>query len=241
MRPRLAMAGWMRVSACVGIVCMCLAAAAPPARASAPLTRADLLASERRLAELGYWTGPVDGQVDEVSRQALVAFQKVEGRRPSGRLTRDELTALRVAAPPAPLESGPPHFEVDLARQVLFFVSEGRVSHVLPISSGSGKPFTHRGWGRGDALTPCGRFTVFQRLSGWHKSPLGVMYNPLYLVGGIAIHGSPDVPPRPVSHGCIRVPMFASRRLPSLIPPDMPVVVYGCPPPPAGAVADALD
>ena len=40
------------------------------------------------------------------------------------------------------------------------------------------------------------------------------MYNPLYIVGGIAIHGSLDVPAYPASHGCIRVPMFASQRLP---------------------------
>jgi len=54
------------------------------------------------------------------------------------------------------------------------------------------------------------------------------MYNPLYLVGGIAIHGSLDVPAKPVSHGCIRIPMYAARRLPKLVPREMPVVVYGC-------------
>ncbi len=236
------MAGTRRALALAGIAggLLCAgAAAAPAARGSAPLTRAELRGAEQRLAQLGYWVGPVDGHLDEASRQALVAFQKVEGRRPTGRLRRDELSALFAAAPPEPLEAGPPHFEVDLARQVLFFVSEGRVSHLLPISSGSGKPFAHRGWGRGDALTPCGRFTVYQRFAGWHKSPLGAMHNPLYLVGGIAIHGSADVPPRPASHGCIRVPMFASRRLPNLIPPDMPVLVHGCSPPPAADIAAA--
>lgn len=60
------------------------------------------------------------------------------------------------------------------------------------------------------------------------------MYNPLYIVGGIAIHGSLDVPPRPVSHGCIRIPMYAARHLPGLVAKDTPVLVYGCPdePPP---------
>jgi hypothetical protein len=215
------------------------AAAGAAASAPTPLGRTDFRDAERRLADLGYWAGPADGNFDDASRHALVAFQKVEGRRPTGRLTRDELRALFAAAPPIPLEPSPPHFEVDLARQVLFFVSEGRVSHVVPISSGSGKAFAHRGWGRGDALTPCGRFTVYQRIAGWHKSPLGAMHNPLYLVGGVAIHGSADVPPRPASHGCIRVPLYASRRLPSLIAKDMPVIVHGCAPEPAVALAAA--
>jgi len=48
------------------------------------------------------------------------------------------------------------------------------------------------------------------------------------VVGGIAIHGSLDVPPHPASHGCIRVPMFASRRLPAMVPLKTPVLVYGC-------------
>lgn len=217
------------------------AAVTAAASTPAPLGQTELRAAERRLADLGYWAGPADGNFDEASRHALVAFQKLEGRRPTGRLTRDDLRALFAAAPPVPLEPSPPHFEVDLARQVLFFVSEGRVSHVVPISSGSGKAFTHRGWGRGDALTPCGRFTVYERIAGWHKSPLGAMHNPLYLVGGVAIHGSADVPARPASHGCIRVPLFASRRLPSLIPQDMPVLVHGCPqePTPASVAAAA--
>ena len=43
---------------------------------------------------LGYWTGPVDGALDSGSRHALIAFQKVEGRKRTGKLTRAELQAL---------------------------------------------------------------------------------------------------------------------------------------------------
>ena len=46
--------------------------------------------------------------------------------------------------------------------------------------------------------------------------------------GGIAIHGSEDVPAYPASHGCIRIPMFASQRLTSMVPKGTPVYVYGC-------------
>jgi len=194
----------------------------------APLTHDDVRRGEARLAALGYWVGPIDGVLDPVSRQAVVAFQKVSGRKATGRLTRADLAALDRAVPPLPRETGPAHVEVDLARQVLFLVDgEGKVGNILPISTGTGKPFRENGYS-GVADTPCGHLEVFSKLSGWKKSPLGEMYNPLYVVGGIAIHGSLDVPPHPASHGCIRVPMFASRRLPAMIPLKTPVLVYGC-------------
>ena len=194
-----------------------------------PLSQAEIRQAEQRLADLGYWTGPIDGVWDGVSRNALVAFQKVQHARATGQLTRAELNALAMAAPPRPRESGGAHIEVDLARQVLFLVdSEGRVGNVLTISSGSGKTFHEKGYPETHAVTPCGHLEVFAKASGWKTSPLGQMYNPLYIVGGIAIHGSLDVPAHPASHGCIRVPMFASERLPRMVPKGTPVFVYGC-------------
>ena len=199
------------------------------ARASGPpLSAAEVKAAQKRLVELGYWAGIASGPWDATWRHALIAFQKVEWRKPTGVLTRAEWDAMLPTNPPAPRETGPAHIEVDLARQVLFMVDDyGATSHVLPISTGSGRPFRAPGW-QGIADTPCGHFTVFSRGYGWHHSQLGEMYNPLYIVGGIAIHGSLDVPPRPVSHGCIRIPMYASQSLPKLVPRNMPVVVYGC-------------
>lgn len=207
-----------------------------------PLSVAEVNAAQRRLLELGYWAAAAapGGPWDASWRQVLVAFQKVEWRKPTGVLNRDAWNQLLRAEPPSPKEGGPAHLEVDLARQVLFLADDaGVVSHILPISSGSGRPFHAPGWGQATADTPCGHFTVFSRSSGWHKSQLGEMYNPLYIVGGIAIHGSLDVPAKPVSHGCIRIPMYAARRLPRLVAREMPVVVYGCADeaPPAAAVA----
>src|SRR5262249_31535189 len=70
--------------------------------ARAPLTKADARRAEERLAGLGYWVGPVDGVLDPVSRQAVVAFQKIAGRKATGRLTRADLSALDRAVPPLP-------------------------------------------------------------------------------------------------------------------------------------------
>jgi putative peptidoglycan binding protein/L,D-transpeptidase-like protein len=206
--------------------------ASPAVRAgtkAGPLSPAEIRQAEERLAALGYWTGPVDGQFDEVSRQALLAFQKIDGRKATGQLTRRDLAALARAVPPLPRETGAAHIEVDLGRQVLYFVdAEGKVAHILPISSGSGKTFHEKGYPETHALTPCGHLEVFSKGSGWKKSPLGEMFNPLYVVGGIAIHGSLDVPAYPASHGCIRVPMFASCKLPKMVPLKTPVLVFGC-------------
>ncbi len=198
----------------------------------ATLTKAEVRIAEQRLSELGYWTGPADGVWDGASRQALIAFQKVEKARPTGILTRAEFNALTAGVPagvPIPRQTGAPHLEVDLGRQILFLVdAEGKVANILPISSGSGKRFHENGYPETHAVTPCGRLEVYSKASGWKKSPLGEMHNPLYIVGGIAIHGSQDVPPYPASHGCIRIPMFASYLLPGMVPVGTPVLVYGC-------------
>ena len=187
---------------------------------------ADVLLAERVLSELGYWTGPVDGRWDAGTRHALVAFQKVEGRKRTGRLDDDELTALRGAARPTPRENEGPHVEIDLTRQVLFTVDEsGAITRVLSISSGNGRPYASRGQ-RGIAITPPGRFRIERKISGWHRSPLGLLYEPSYFRRGWAIHGSSSVPVYPASHGCIRVPMYAALELSELLKLGTPVLIY---------------
>lgn len=212
-------------------VVVLIALVAGPAAASekAALSRAAILQAEQRLANLGFWTGPVDGVWDGASRQALVAFQKTQRARPTGQLTRAEWNALSAAVPFRPREARGLHVEIDIARQVLFLVDgEGKVGNILPISSGSGKTFHENGYPETLAVTPCGRLEVYAKTSGWKTSPLGKMHNPMYIVGGIAIHGSEDIRTYPASHGCIRIPMFASHLLPKLVPKGTPVYVYGC-------------
>jgi len=182
--------------------------------------------AEQRLADLGYWVGKIDGQWDAISRQALIAFQKVTSRRPTGQITRAEFQALLRASPPTPREIGEPHVEIDLQRQVLFFVdAEGKVSRILPVSTGSGKEFTSEGWSRA-ALTFPGRFNIYMKVPGWKKGPMGSIYYPNYILGGIAIHGFPSVPTKPASHGCIRIPMFAAIEFSKLTPLRTSVIIY---------------
>lgn len=192
----------------------------------ARITAAEIREAEQILSDLGYWVGRVDGTLDEASRHGLVAFQKVEGREAKGRLTIEELEALREAAPPEPLERGKAHIEVDISRQVLFVVEEdGTVSRVLPVSTGNDKFFSEKGFAA-RAYTPRGRFLVERKLMGWHESTLGLLYYPNYILGGVAIHGSPSMPAYPDSHGCVRIPMFAAKTFSEMTPAGTLVLIH---------------
>ncbi len=189
------------------------------------LTRAQTREAERLLSNLGYWTGAVDGLFDPATRSALIAFQKWEGRPVTGRLTLDELEAIRTSASPKAREPGYAHVEVDLDRQILMLVNDQDEVRVLPVSTGTGKPFVEEGE-KSIAYTPRGRFLVYRKGVGWEKGPLGSVYYPNDISGGISIHGSGNVPLEPASHGCIRIPMFAAREVSRLMPAGTIVLVY---------------
>ena len=168
-------------------------------REAGPLKRVELKEAERRLSEMGYWTGPADGVIDNVSHSALIAFQKWEGRKVTGRLTRAELNAIRNADAPQPKDTGYKHVEVDLDRQVLLLTDgEGAVTRIVPVSTGSGKRYKEKRMS-GLAYTPRGRFRIYGKLSGWRRSPLGLLFYPNYFSDGLAIHGNPEVPHSPRS------------------------------------------
>src|SRR5512145_2974325 len=77
--------------------------ATAPARA---VTRSEAQEAEARLADMGYPTGRVDGVIDGTTRSGLILFQKWEGRKVTGRLTRDDLEAILTSDAPAPKDSG---------------------------------------------------------------------------------------------------------------------------------------
>jgi len=95
------------LTACL-LVCS-VASVAWAQRGNPALTQAQIKEAEQRLAELGYWTGRVDGVFDVGSRSALIAFQKWEGRTVNGRLSVDELEVLRSGEAPKPKDPGYEH------------------------------------------------------------------------------------------------------------------------------------
>ena len=183
-------------------------------RDAGPLKRAELKEAESRLKEMGY------------RQHALITFQKWEGRKVTGRLTRAELNAIRDATAPRPKDSGYKHVEVDLDRQVLLLIDDdGAVTTILPVSTGSGEHYKEKTMS-GLAYTPRGRFKIYGKIAGWRKSPLGLLYYPNYFSDGLAIHGNPEVPHTPRSHGCVRIPMSAAKEMSEQLEIGTIVLIY---------------
>ena len=182
---------------------------------------------EQRLNDLGYWITKVDGKRDDSTRQAIIAFQKVERRKRTGVLSASDMELLQNASRPTPkYASGPAHVEVDIGRQVLFYVGDdGVVQKVISVSTGNEqKYFDDNKWQV--AHTTRGNFKVQWKYNGERKASLGTLYYPSYFNGGIAVHGSPSIPPYPASHGCVRIPRFADKALFRIMPVGMAVNVY---------------
>lgn len=181
---------------------------------------------QRRLVQLRFDPGPVDGAYGGKTLMAVWAFQKTQGLRADGVVgarTRRALAHPRRIGAASPSRR-PNRIEIDKRRQLLMLWRNGRLRLVTHVSTGTGRRYCHRGHCE-RAVTPVGRYRVFRRIHGWRHAPLGLLFNPLYFNGGIAVHGARKVPSRPASHGCVRVPLHIAQYLPRLVPPGMPVRV----------------
>jgi PKD repeat protein len=162
-------------------------------------TGASVAAIRSGLAALGYEVPPPGGGFDADLLDSVYAFQKVQGLPRTGIFGAADWAKLASPVRPHPRFAGPAdHIEVDKAHQVLYIVRGGKIATIVPVST-AGVP--------GD-YTPVGRFAIIRKVLGFDPSPLGTLYDPMYFVGGYAIHGNPSVPPYPASHGCVRVPMW---------------------------------
>lgn len=159
---------------------------------------------QQRLLALGYWLTTVDGKFGATTQQAVYALQKAAGQSPSGVVTAKTWRALNNGVRPSARSTSGTVIEVDLKRDLILFVTNGRVNYILNTSTGGGFVF-HENGVREVATTPRGHFTTYRVIDGPHQAPLGLLYRPRYFFQGVAIHGSTSVPPYPVSHGCVRV------------------------------------
>jgi peptidoglycan hydrolase-like protein with peptidoglycan-binding domain len=185
-------------------------------------------ALQQRLADLGFWLGDADGNYGQLTRQAVMAFQKAEG------ITRDGVAGpqtqqhLQSASRPSPRDASGDHIEVDLERQLLLVVRGGQVHWALNTSTGNGEAYARPSGGSGVARTPRGDFAIERQINGMRRAELGNLYRPKYFRGGIAVHGSGSIPAHPASHGCVRVTNSAMDLLWSsgLAEIGTPVTVY---------------
>lgn len=205
------------------------------------------LALQERLHQLRFDPGEVDGRFGLKTTMAVWAFQALAGLPRDGIVTLELELRIASAAPATMMrpDLGPTHTEVDLDRQVLTVWGDGRLELVTHVSSGSGVAYCERGR-CGDAVTPLGDHRYQRRIVGERRAPLGILYDPVYFKGGIAVHGAPSVPVRPASHGCVRIPLHISDDFQGLVADGEAIAVFrggvgpsAVVPPPAGPAAPA--
>jgi lipoprotein-anchoring transpeptidase ErfK/SrfK len=204
----------------------------PPAAPALPATAhpgdhgKGVAALQRQLAALGYEVRKVDGQYGPATEHAVVAFQKVNRISRDGVAGPRTMKALAHPRRPRPRMGGSGlHLEADLTLQVIYVVSGGGIRQILDASSASGRTYLSHGSVR-RAHTPEGSFRIGRKIDGWHRSYLGLMYRPAYFDGPYAIHGAPNVPPYPASHGCIRVTTASMDTIFGKLVPGTRVLVY---------------
>jgi N-acetylmuramoyl-L-alanine amidase len=152
---------------------------------------------KQRLWQLGYALPSVDEGFGYRTYEAVLAFQKVHRLARTGRVDgRLWRLVLRNAAPRPRVHRGD-YLEVDKSRQVLMEVRGGKVVRVIHVSTGA------------TGNTPIGTWRVYREVFGWDW----ILYHPMYFLRGFAIHGYPEVPTWPASHGCVRVPLWLAPAL----------------------------
>jgi lipoprotein-anchoring transpeptidase ErfK/SrfK len=183
---------------------------------------------QRRLIAEHYDPGTVDGNYGAQTEEAVWAFETVNRLPQTSRFGPRSWNAL--ARPKSPRVVAPrgarTRVEVNLTTQLLVLYERGKVALISHVSSGGGYKFCETGDGCDNyAVTPTGNFKVYWKDSGWSTSPLGQLYDANYFYKGYAIHGEGYVPDKPVSHGCVRVPVHTAVILYKKLNVGMPVFV----------------
>jgi len=172
-----------------------------------------VLLLEQRLVDLQYRLVDIDRRYDFRTADAVLAFRKVQRMLRVSTVDAGIWRALAHPLRPRPRTSTSGfHIEVDQSRQVLYTVRDGSVTNIMHVSTGK-------------ASTPTrdGSFSVTSKLAGYSDHQL---YYPSFFDGSRAIHGWPDVPTYPASHGCVRVPYWNAKWIYGLAPIGTRVIVY---------------
>jgi len=154
----------------------------------------------------------VDRSYGEPTKDAMIAFNKIQHRARTGSVGASTWNALANPKRPRPRVKSPrSHIEIDQSRQVVMFVRKGKVKWILHSSTGL------------NGATHDGVYRVHRKIAGYSG---GRLYYPSYFDGLRAIHGWPEVPTYPASHGCARIPMWAATWAHGKAPIGMQVRVY---------------
>lgn len=204
------------------------ASPAKPKASAKPAFAYDVAAVQRKLTDLGYFAGAIDGRPGAALASAVMGFQKVQELGLDGVVGPTTLAALDAPKVPSLKGSAPAdRVEVDLTKQVLYVVKGGQIVRIMPVSSGNGATYKQKNGAKARALTPSGYYTIERRIVGERVADLGTLYDPQYFYRGWAIHGSNSVPAGPASHGCIRVSRANGKYLLQALNTGMGVFIYG--------------
>ncbi len=153
-----------------------------------------------RLVALRFRVPGVSSKITTAAGDSIVAFQKayglprtyVFGAADWRKLDVARLIKVRHASPKT-------HIEVDKTRQILMIVKGGKPYGIIAVSTGA------------TGNTPVGRFHILRKApstSTWLGS--AILWRTMDFYGNFAMHGYPEVPPYPASHGCVREPMWVA-------------------------------
>jgi lipoprotein-anchoring transpeptidase ErfK/SrfK len=159
---------------------------------------------QKRLAALGYWLGSPGGYFGDATQQAVYALEKAAGIARTGIVNQQFVDALNADTVPTPKTTSGNAIDVDLERDLVEIVQNGRLVYTLNTSTGGGYTYVQSGV-TNVAITPRGHFSTGRVVDGVVVDTLGTLWRPRFFVGGYAIHGDSFVPPYPDSHGCVRV------------------------------------
>ena len=172
----------------------------------------EALLFNRLLQQAGYNMGDVSDRFDESTGLAVLAMRKVND------LPRTEdydpslfemLLRGRGAFEPVHDQDGR-YVEVDLSRQVMALIEDGKPTDVFHVSTGA--------FG-----TPTGTYSFYSKSPGYNQKG---MYYSVYYSGNYATHGYYTVPTYPASHGCVRNPEVYSVFIYNWISLGDPIYVY---------------
>jgi lipoprotein-anchoring transpeptidase ErfK/SrfK len=187
------------------------------------LSTAEVKWAEQRLTDLSYRPGPIDGVKDKYTKSAVIAFEEWEGLPRDGVIGAAVWTRLQTATRPTPTQTSPgtnPWIEVDKTKQVLLYCKDGAVVWTLHVSTGTASV-------SGGRVTPSGTWTI---LAKWAMPSYRSTYYPMDYDASqdpiLAIHGYPNVPTYPASHGCVRLETWDQDALFPLIAIGTYVYIY---------------
>jgi putative peptidoglycan binding protein/L,D-transpeptidase-like protein/sporulation and spore germination protein len=176
----------------------------PEVKSPAP---ADPRAVQTKLAALGYLPqAAVNGTFDYRTMQAVLAFQAWEGLQRDGVVGPQTSKRLAAAVAPLPLSRAPGrHVEIYRQRGVVLLIDGSKLVRAIHTSTGIGGDDPDLG-------TPPGTWKIYRKeLRSWSVPYKTWLPYASYWNAGWALHGYADVPARPASHGCARLPLIEAK------------------------------